>query len=122
MTQSALRELVVQPGFNTMTEPDPVQALTTTPTLETFDSETQSVLTAGEEFSLVLGDGFETADVAQGFVHAPCAGLAGAEQLRFLKEHGLRRIVMSRLHGTLAQNAKALGIEIVIAPDTTAAL
>lgn len=110
---------VIQPGFNSSGETGTLQALEETPTtLDSFDAETRALLERGEPFTLELGEGFETADVRAGFVAAPCAGMVRLSQLRFLQERGLRAIRMQRLHGTLAQNARALGIEIEITGES----
>jgi hypothetical protein len=104
----------VQPGFNAAGDKEGVQALSAGASLDVFDAPTRKLLESGENFKLKLGDGFETADVRAGFVAAPCKGLASIEQLTFLKERGMTGIVMNRLHPTLAENAKSLGIEVEI--------
>lgn len=105
----------VQPGFNAAgSEKESFKALTASASLDIFDEPTRQLLEKGEPFKLKLGDGFENADVSAGFVAAPCKGMASIEQLSFLKERGLKGIVMNRLHPTLAENAKSLGIDIEV--------
>jgi hypothetical protein len=110
-----LYEHVVEPGFNSVGIEDAIQALTARAEMALFDKNTRDVLSRKQPFVLVLGKGFEEdAVVREGLAAAPCKGLAGIDQLRFLQQHGLKRIVMERLHGTLAQNAKSVGIEVQI--------
>jgi hypothetical protein len=104
----------VEPGFNAYGGESNVQALTDSTSIDDFDDATREVLESDQSFVLRLGPGFENADVAAGLIAAPCFKLAAVEQLRFLQARGLQRIEMGRLHGTLAQNARALGIEVVV--------
>jgi len=103
----------VEPGFNAVGMKDPVQALEAKAAIEIFDERFQEVLKSKNTFTLVLGNGFETADVSMGLGSSPCAGLASLAQLKYMKEHGLRQIVMARPHPTLYQNAKAAGIDVI---------
>ena len=108
--------LTVQPGFNLvgLDPKDLAQRLTTPADMAHFDKTVADVLRSGKNFTLVLGNGFEQASVAEGLASGPCAGLASVEQLKFLQSHGLKTIVMARLHGTLVQNARALGIDVIV--------
>ncbi|MER9052475.1 hypothetical protein NKJ73_22095 [Mesorhizobium sp. M0074] len=103
---------VVEPGFNGVVTPDDFRALTEPANPELFDDD---FLTATENkgpFIMVLGSGFETADVTGGL--GACAGLASVEQLRFLQGRGLSTIVMARSHPVLVQNARAVGLDVVV--------
>lgn len=103
----------VEPGFNAVGMKDPVQALEAKASMEIFDESFQKLMKSDNTFTIVLGNGFETADVAMGIGAGPCAGMASLEQLKYMKEHGLRQIVMARPHPTLYQNAKAVGIDVI---------
>ncbi len=109
------RVVTVQPGFNSIGFKESIQALDAEPSYEIFDTDFNEVMQGSDDFVLVLGRGFETAQAAAGLGSSPCAGLAGVPQLRFLQKHGLRTIVMASPHGTLAQNARSIGIEVVTA-------
>lgn len=104
---------VVQPGFNSKGLDNPIQALQAEAKMEIFSEEFRKLLESKTTFTMVLGDQFETADVTEGLRAAPCMGLASVEQLKFLKSHGLVQILMARVHGTLVQNAKAVGIDVI---------
>jgi hypothetical protein len=104
---------VVEPGFNAVGVRNDVQAITEDVSMARFDANTKKVLKSDKTFTLVLGKGFEQND-GELSVLGQCKALNSIEQLRFLKNHGLERIVMARLHGVLVQNARAVGIEVII--------
>lgn len=107
---------VVQPNFNTAGFKESLQALTAAVNLGIFDKATQSVLKSGKTFTLVLGQGFDTTSQVEAMAIQPanCAGLSSIEQLRFLQKAGLTQIVMGRNRPTLVQNARALGIDVIV--------
>ncbi len=102
--------LVVEPGFNAFGDEPDQRALVEPGRMEVFDPEFQKILQKNHPFLLVLGKGFEN-DPARPL---PCLGLASIEQLRLLKSHGMKRIVMARPHGTLMQNARAINIDVIV--------
>ncbi|MGB8194006.1 MAG: hypothetical protein WCF67_18880 [Chitinophagaceae bacterium] len=105
----------VQPGFNAAgAQKESARSLSAPASLDIFDGQTRKLLESGKSFKLKLGDGFETPVTSLSHVAAPCKGLASIEQLSFLKEKGMTGIIMNRLHPTLAENAKSLGIDIEI--------
>jgi hypothetical protein len=115
ISKASSRVVTVQPGFNAVGFEEPVQALEAKPDYEIFDKDFVEVMRGADDFVLVLGRGFETANAAAGLGSAPCGGLAGIPQLRYLQKHGLTTIVMASQHGTLAQNARSIGIEVIAA-------
>lgn len=107
------RVVLVEPGFNTVLGEDDPRTLLDTANLDNFEQEFRDILGESQPFILVLGPGFEARGVGDG-PGVRCAGMASIEQLRLFKSSGLTAIVMGRRHGTLVQNARALGIPVVI--------
>jgi hypothetical protein len=107
---------VVEPGFNSKGVKTPAQALTEPVDMKIFDKVLQKTLKNEGTFTLVLGPGFSKDQPELAGMHqkANCIGLSSIEQLRFLQSHGLTQIVMGRQHPTLIQNARALGIDVVV--------
>jgi hypothetical protein len=114
VTHDGASVLVVEPGFNAAQGESDLRSLTEPANPSIFDPEFMTTISKKKPFIMVLGAGFETAETARGFINLPCKGLASVEQLRFLQDHGLTTIVMSRMHGTLVQNARAIGLEVVV--------
>jgi hypothetical protein len=108
----------VEPNFNGVGINANKTGLDLEPTLDIFDAPTRRLLEKKQPFTLVLGAGFEDAETRARFQGYVCRGLASIEQLRFLKDHGLRRIEMGSAHGSLIQNARAVGIDVVIAKQS----